>query len=79
MRLLISQISTQILCRLQGQNMVDSTTDQFIQFDATSAQKDVSQTTIPFIDSQVVTPRPSTWLAGAGIYHKVCAKLIAGG
>jgi hypothetical protein len=72
MSLLILQISTRIICRLQGQNMVDSTTDQFIQFDATSAHKDVSQTTIPFIEGQAVTPRPSTWLAGAGLYHKVC-------
>jgi len=56
--------------KLQGRNKVDSTTDQYLQFDATSAHKDVSQTTIPFIDSQSVSPQPSTWLAGAGLYHK---------
>ena len=56
--------------KLQGRNRVDSTHDQYLQFDATSAHKDVSQTTIPFIDSQSVSPRPSTWLAGAGLYHK---------
>jgi len=56
--------------KLQGMNRVDSTHDQYLQFDATSAHKDVSQTTIPFIDSQSVSPRPSTWLAGAGLYHK---------
>ena len=50
---------------------MSSSTDQFIQFDATSAHKDVSQTTIPFIDGQDVRPQPSSWLAGAGLYHKV--------
>ena len=50
---------------------MDTTTDQFIQFDASSAHKDVSQTTVPFIDAQPVAPTPATWLAGAGLYHKV--------
>jgi len=56
--------------KLGSQNEVLSTTDQFIQFDATSAYKDVSQTTIPFIDGQPVSPKPGTWLSGAGLYHK---------
>jgi len=56
--------------KLQGRNKVGSSTDQYIQFDATSAHKDVSQTTIPYIDTQPVSPRPSSWLGGAGLYHK---------
>ena len=35
-----------------------------------SGSKDVSQTTIPFIDTQSVVPSPPTWLTGVGIYHK---------
>ena len=50
---------------------MDTTNDQFIQFDASSAHKDVSQTTVPFIDAQPVAPTPATWLGGAGLYHKV--------
>jgi len=69
-RTFVPIIMPDIPTRLSGQNKVDSTTDQFIQFDATSAYKDVSQTTIPFIDRQGVSPGPSSWLAGAGLYHK---------
>jgi len=69
-RTLVPIIMPDIPTKLQGQNVVDTTTDQFIQFDATSAHKDVSQTTIPFIDAQAVAPQPATWLAGAGLYHK---------
>ena len=54
-----------------GLNKVDSKHDQFLEFDTTSALKDVSQTTVPFLDAQTVAPAPSTWLAGAGIYHRV--------
>ena len=28
------------------------------------------QTTVPFIDSQSVSPQPGTWISGAGLYHK---------
>ena len=54
-----------------GYSKVDTDTDQYIMFDASSAYKDVSQTTIPYIDSQPVSPSPATWLSGAGLYHKV--------
>ena len=30
----------------------------------------MSQTTVPFIDSQPVAPGVSTWLSGVGLYHK---------
>ena len=50
---------------------VDTTTDQFIEFDASSVYKDVSQTTIPYIDAQAVAPQPGSWLGGAGLYHRV--------
>ena len=30
----------------------------------------VMQTTIPYLDSQPVSPTTGTWLSGVGIYHK---------
>ena len=48
----------------------DSTSDQFVKFGPTSRSKDVAQTTIPFIDTQIVRPKPLVWLKGIGIYHK---------
>jgi len=69
-RTLVPIIQPDIPTKLLNRNHVDTRTDQFIQFDATSAHKDVSQTTIPFIDAQPVAPQPSTWLSGAGLYHK---------
>jgi hypothetical protein len=30
----------------------------------------VMQTTIPFIDTQSVSPMPGAWISGAGLYHK---------
>jgi len=69
-RTFVPIIMPDVPTKLSGRNKVDSTHDEYLQFDATSAHKDVSQTTIPFIDSQPVSPRPSTWLAGAGLYHK---------
>jgi len=69
-RTLVPIIQPDIPTKLLNRNQVDTRTDQFIQFDATSAHKDVSQTTIPFIDAQPVTPQPGTWLSGAGLYHK---------
>jgi len=69
-RTLVPIILPDIPTKFNGENIVDSTTDQFIQFDSSSAHKDVSQTTIPFIDSQPVAPKPAAWLSGAGLYHK---------
>ncbi|XP_043229648.1 uncharacterized protein LOC122385438 isoform X2 [Amphibalanus amphitrite] len=48
----------------------DSDSDTFLQFEATSVYRDASQTTIPFLDSQPVAPRPAVWLTGLGLYHK---------
>ena len=42
----------------------------FIQFDTTAAEKDVMQTTVPFVDVQAVSPSSGTWLSGVGTYHK---------
>jgi len=69
-RTLVPIIMPDIPTKYSGPNSVDTTNDQFIQFDASSAHKDVSQTTVPFIDAQPVAPTPATWLGGAGLYHK---------
>jgi len=69
-RTLVPIIMPDVPTKYSGQNSIDTTTDQFIQFDSSSAHKDVSQTTVPYIDAQPVAPQPATWLAGAGLYHK---------
>ncbi|XP_046390047.1 uncharacterized protein LOC124158778 [Ischnura elegans] len=49
---------------------VTSRSGQFIKFTHSDLDKDVAQTTVPFIDSQPVTPDPPTLLAGAGLFYK---------
>jgi len=48
----------------------DSASDTFLSFEASSPEKDVAQTTLPFLDSQPVAPRPAVWLTGLGLFHK---------
>jgi len=67
-RKLLPIILPDIPTRLTGHNKVDGEHDEYIQFDTTSAYKDVAQTVIPFVDAQPVTQ--TSWLAGAGLYHK---------
>ena len=57
--------------RLASRNKVDGDDDMYLYFDTSSAMKDVGQTTVPYLDAQPVSPKPATWLAGAGLYHKV--------
>ena len=70
-RSLVPIIMPDIPTKYHGYNKVDTATDQFVMFDSSSAYKDVSQTTVPFIDAQPVAPQPASWLGGAGLYHKV--------
>lgn len=42
----------------------------FVEFQTTGRTKDVSQTTIPYIDTQLVEPMNPAPLAGVGIYYK---------
>lgn len=44
--------------------------NQYIEFTHTSKDRDVAQTTVPFIDIQEVTSLPSVPLSGVGLYHK---------
>lgn len=43
---------------------------KFIEFGPTSREKDAAQTTVPFIDIQLVEPKYLVPLSGAGIYYK---------
>lgn len=45
-------------------------TNLYLKFTHTDFDKDMAQTTIPFIDSQKVTSYPQVPLRGAGIYYK---------
>ena len=56
--------------RTETPSWPDSETDTFVEFQASSVWRDASQTTIPFLDSQPVAPRPAVWLTGLGLYHK---------
>jgi len=61
---------TDMPTRTKFPSIPDSTHDQYLNFEASSRSKDVSQSTIPFIDIQDVRPSPPVWLQGVGIYHK---------
>lgn len=62
----------------------DSKTNQYIEFTHSDIERDVGQTTVPFVDTQDVISMPPVALSGAGIYHKgqpgyggfIAAKLI---
>ena len=66
----LALLSPDVPTRSATASMPDSGTNQYIEFQASSLEKDVSQTTVPFLDAQPVAPHPSSWLTGIGIYHK---------
>lgn len=47
-----------------------SKSNQFIEFTHTDLDRDVGQTTVPYIDAQDVISRVPVALSGAGIFHK---------
>ncbi|XP_043202958.1 uncharacterized protein LOC122370994 [Amphibalanus amphitrite] len=48
----------------------DSLPGQTVRFEASSLDEDAAQSTLPFLDTQPVAPRPAGWLSGLGLYHK---------
>lgn len=44
--------------------------NQYVDFQPTDMDKDAGQTTVPFIDDQIVEPRKPTLLSGVGLYYK---------
>lgn len=51
-------------------SQIDSSDNQFIQFTHSDVEKDVAQTTVPYIDAQDVISKVPVALNGIGIYHK---------
>lgn len=47
-----------------------SKTNQYVEFTHTDMDKDVGQTTVPFLDAQDVISIPAVPLSGVGLYHK---------
>lgn len=66
----LSLLSPDVPTRSRIQSVPDSVSDQFIEFQASSLEKDVSQNTVPFIETVPVSAQPPTWLTGIGVYHK---------
>lgn len=48
----------------------DMTPNKFVKFRPTDSDKDAGQTTVPFIDTQLVRPIHLTLLSGVGLYYK---------
>jgi len=48
----------------------DMSSNKFVKFTHSSIERDVAQTTLPFIDKQIVAPYPAVPLSGVGIYFK---------
>ncbi|KAI5744277.1 hypothetical protein M8J76_000808 [Diaphorina citri] len=49
---------------------IDSVPDSYLLFTNSDLDRDVGQTTLPYIDIQPVTTEPLSPLSGAGVYHK---------
>lgn len=48
----------------------DFSANKFLKFRPSDPDKDAGQTTVPFIDTQLVLPMHLTVLSGVGIYYK---------
>ena len=66
----LSLLSPDVPTRTVTPSIPDSVPDTYIEFQASSLEKDVSQTTVPFLDATPVSPNTPSWLSGIGIYHK---------
>ncbi|KAG8292097.1 uncharacterized protein LOC124366309 isoform X2 [Homalodisca vitripennis] len=49
---------------------IDSENDQYLQFTYSDIDLDAAQTTVPYLDTQMVSPQPPVPLSGIGVYHK---------
>lgn len=56
--------------RSPSPSVMDSKSDQYLEFIHTDFDRDAAQTTVPFIDAQPVESALPVPLSGAGIYHK---------
>lgn len=51
-------------------SMPDTTLNRYVDFQPTDIQKDAAQTTVPYIDTELVEPTHPTILSGIGLYYK---------
>lgn len=63
-------VNPDIPTRSPSASVPDSKSDQYIEFTHSDVDRDVAQTTVPFLDSQELSPIEPVPLSGAGIYHK---------
>lgn len=56
--------------RSLSKSIPDITPNSYIDFQPTDIGKDAAQTTVPFIDIELVEPTHPTILSGAGLYYK---------
>lgn len=55
---------------INKRSIPDFTPNKFIKFRPTDPEKDAGQTTVPFIDTQMVRPKELTLLSGVSLYYK---------
>ena len=67
------------LNHLTNLSQINNTPNAFIKFGPTDYWSDVSQLTVPFIDTQRVEPYNPIALSGVGLYHKTTAGSGSGG
>lgn len=48
----------------------DSQPNGYVDFQPTSLEKDIAQTTVPFLDATDVSPNTPSWLTGVGVFHR---------
>lgn len=56
--------------RSLSKSIPDITPNSYIDFQPTDIGKDAAQTTVPFIDVELVEPTHPTILSGAGLFYK---------
>lgn len=56
--------------RSLSKSIPDITPNSYVDFQPTDIGKDAAQTTVPFIDIELVEPTHPTILSGAGLYYK---------
>ncbi|XP_046390050.1 uncharacterized protein LOC124158779 isoform X3 [Ischnura elegans] len=66
----IRMYSPDVPTKCPTRSSVVSNHDQYIRFTHSDIDRDVAQTTVPFIDAQPVVPDPHSLLTGAGLFYK---------
>ena len=56
--------------RSQVQAAPDSQSNQYVLFGPSDLDKDAAQSTVPYIDTQPLEPKPAVPISGAGVFHK---------